>query len=269
MYREQFVVQRDPALLEQIGPRQYRLRVFPIPPVEMQYEANARRSTIEAAAPLYMWLLTAPWRKLAAGRCRNWWLGAMCIGMPTASGSWMGPCRRPSAATWLPATVPGLQPARPSAHRVDLPGGRACWPSQPPQSAARAAGRRAPGGDFDRSRSMAEREPGVQAAFERLRVLPGAQVDVYLTASDLPRRRAGACSTGGLDASGLVFFGGQNAAELLAQFEQLRGPAQYDAILTLTDASGYELGDRAPRRPPRRTLHCGWCTWESGSAGLR
>jgi putative PEP-CTERM system integral membrane protein len=39
-----------------------------------------------------------------------------------------------------------------------------------------------------------------------------------------------------------MYFGGQNAAELLAQFDQLRGDQDYNAILVLTDGSGYELG---------------------------
>jgi len=44
-----------------------------------------------------------------------------------------------------------------------------------------------------------------------------------------------------------VYYGGQNAAELLAQFDSLRsgealGTTAYDAILVLTDDSGYELG---------------------------
>jgi putative PEP-CTERM system integral membrane protein len=39
-----------------------------------------------------------------------------------------------------------------------------------------------------------------------------------------------------------VYFGGQNAAELLAQFDLLHADQDYDAILVLTDGSGYELG---------------------------
>ncbi|MCQ3980281.1 MAG: hypothetical protein DPW09_43265, partial [Anaerolineae bacterium] len=41
----------------------------------------------------------------------------------------------------------------------------------------------------------------------------------------------------------IMYYGGQNAAELLAQFDALRAGQIYDAILVLTDGSGYELGE--------------------------
>ena len=37
-------------------------------------------------------------------------------------------------------------------------------------------------------------------------------------------------------------MGGQNPAQLLAQFDKLRGDEAYDAAIVLTDGSGYELG---------------------------
>jgi putative PEP-CTERM system integral membrane protein len=46
-----------------------------------------------------------------------------------------------------------------------------------------------------------------------------------------------------------VYYGGQNAAELLRQFDALRASEEYDAILVLTDGSGYELGDGAVEVP--------------------
>jgi putative PEP-CTERM system integral membrane protein len=39
-----------------------------------------------------------------------------------------------------------------------------------------------------------------------------------------------------------MYYGGQNAAELLAQFDALQAGRDYDAIFVLTDGSGYELG---------------------------
>ena len=39
-----------------------------------------------------------------------------------------------------------------------------------------------------------------------------------------------------------MYFGGQNAAELLEQFNTLHTGQDYDAILVLTDGNGYELG---------------------------
>ncbi|MEA3340917.1 MAG: PEP-CTERM sorting domain-containing protein, partial [Chloroflexota bacterium] len=41
----------------------------------------------------------------------------------------------------------------------------------------------------------------------------------------------------------VVYYGGQNAAALLAQFGALHDGREYNAIIVLTDDSGYEMGD--------------------------
>ena len=56
VYRNEVRRQIDPALVEQIGPRQYRLRIFPIDPQQIEYEPNSLRGTIQEGEPLYMWL---------------------------------------------------------------------------------------------------------------------------------------------------------------------------------------------------------------------
>ena len=67
VYRNEVRRNVDPALVEQIGPRQYRLRVFPVLPLRQRWENDERsvmggRSRIEDAPPLHMWLT---WRVLA------------------------------------------------------------------------------------------------------------------------------------------------------------------------------------------------------------
>jgi putative PEP-CTERM system integral membrane protein len=66
---------------------------------------------------------------------------------------------------------------------------------------------------------------------------------VYLTSSPYRGEDPSVVSLGELKLDEILYFGGQNAAELLAQFESLRGERSYDAILVLTDGSGYELGE--------------------------
>ena len=63
-YRNEVRRQIDPALVEQIGPRQYRLRIFPVDPQTMTWEPNTARGKIEEGRPLHMWLT---YRTLAAG----------------------------------------------------------------------------------------------------------------------------------------------------------------------------------------------------------
>jgi putative PEP-CTERM system integral membrane protein len=103
---------------------------------------------------------------------------------------------------------------------------------------------------------MEEHTEGVVATLSRLKELPqlAAPVDVYLTAS---LYRGEEPSTAALDAvnpATILYFGGQNAGELLAQFNDLNTDRTYDAILVLTDGSGYELGEgpadlRVPSAP--------------------
>jgi putative PEP-CTERM system integral membrane protein len=67
-------------------------------------------------------------------------------------------------------------------------------------------------------------------------------VDVYLTSSPYRGEAAQLSRLEEVDPQNIVYFGGQDPAELLAQFEGLRGSRSYDAILVLTDSGGYELG---------------------------
>jgi putative PEP-CTERM system integral membrane protein len=71
-------------------------------------------------------------------------------------------------------------------------------------------------------------------------------VDVYLTASPYRGEEPSIASLINISDQQLVYFGGQNAAQLLEQFESLRKSERtdrlYDAVIVLTDGSGYELG---------------------------
>jgi putative PEP-CTERM system integral membrane protein len=71
---------------------------------------------------------------------------------------------------------------------------------------------------------------------------PGTAVDLYLTASKFRGEAPSRIGLARFDPDSLMYFGGQNAAELLEQFNTLHGDQRYDAILILTDGNGYELG---------------------------
>jgi putative PEP-CTERM system integral membrane protein len=103
-----------------------------------------------------------------------------------------------------PPFAPATAPVEPTAHRFDFPNGETVL-ARP----ATAADLPTPGAGFrlavvlDQSRSMARHADDV--------------------------------------ATELFYFGGRNAAELLVQFGELRGDRRYDAVVVLTDGSGYEL----------------------------
>jgi putative PEP-CTERM system integral membrane protein len=245
-YRNEIRERVDPALVEQIGPRQYRLRVFPVQPTRLQRDRNASRSIVEEAPPLHMWLT---WRTMA---------GEEIWPMPTMAYKrnvyWDESTERlangqPMVAdsdTWLPTTLPAAKAIQRMAHRVDFPNGETVIAR--PVSAGDIP---EPAEDLslavvlDRSRSMMEQADEVQAALAQLAGLKerGTEVDVYLTASEFRGEEASVVSLAEVGGENIVYFGGQNAAELLVQFDTLSQGIEYDVVVVLTDGSGYELDD--------------------------
>jgi putative PEP-CTERM system integral membrane protein len=75
---------------------------------------------------------------------------------------------------------------------------------------------------------------------------------VYLTASSYRGEPPVRVQSSTLDTQRIEYIGGQHAGELLAQYETLRNGAEYDAVIVLTDGSGYELGE-SPVKPPMPT----------------
>ncbi len=241
VYRLQVQRRIDPALVEQIGPRQYRLRAFPVEPRNIRWDAGTQRSTVQEGAMLHLWLTcrvlaqgdTWPLPQLAERRNVYWDRETVRLvnGKPMAA----------EGDEWLPASVPATSAVTPALHRVDFPGGRtvlvrpAVSNDRPPLPAGLRLAV-----VLDRSRSMAGHAAEVRAALTRLASLD-ATVEVYLTASAYRGEGPSRLPLAELNADDILYFGGQNAAELLAQFEALRGHDPYEAVLILTDDSGYEL----------------------------
>ena len=244
VYRNEVRRNIDPALIEQIGPRQYRLRIFPVPPVEMTYSADTARSTIGEAPPLHLWLT---WKTLAQ---QDGW-PAPYLTMKRNLFWDKDTGRQLNGASlkitdpdaWLPAILPASGPVAPQIHQVDLPGGyqitatpaqQASLPALPQNLHLAVV--------LDRSRSMQDLSSDVTQALGVLQASAAADIDVYLTASsfrgELPQR----ISLSDIDIEQVEYLGGQNPAELMAQFDRLRGEQDYDAAIVLTDGSGYELG---------------------------
>jgi putative PEP-CTERM system integral membrane protein len=245
LYRNEVRYERDPALVEQIGPRQYRLRIFPIQPQRMRWDETSGRSLAEEGPALHMWLTYRvlvredawPLPRLAEKRNVYW----DNTSVRTVNGERI----MAENDTWLPVSVPATSSVTPVTHRVDFPGDES------------VIVRPASSGDLpnlpgdlrlaivvDRSRSMAERAGDVRAALDGLDMTldSGTTVDLYLTASRLRGEAPSRIGLARFDPDTLLYFGGQNAAELLEQFNTLHTDQNYDAILVLTDGNGYELG---------------------------
>ncbi len=245
VYREQTRVIRDPALLEQIGPRQYRLRAFPVPPKSARWnDANSRR-VVEEAKPLYLWLT---YRAMADGD--NWPLPHLAYKRnifwnEDTQRLLNGASMQVEGDLWMPEAIASILPVKPVDHMVDFPDGTSVIiqpVTQGPQPELPDDLRLAV--VLDRSRSMLARAEQVTNSLSDLETTLGSasNVDVYLTASRYRGEAPSRLRFSDVEPEQVLYIGGQNPAELLSQFESLRQNKQYDAILVLTDSGGYELG---------------------------
>jgi putative PEP-CTERM system integral membrane protein len=264
IYREQLIVQRDPALLEQIGPRQYRLRIFPVEPKISRYDAATARSITEDARPLYLWFTyqvfaeanTWPLPQLAFQRNIFW-------DQDTAR-MLNGKVQAANSENWLPESLPTSKLITAQAHRADFPNGKSVLaipqetaevPSLPENLRLAVV--------LDRSRSMAQQTDQTEAALAQFMEFAsaGQPVDLYLASSAFSGEAPAKMAMVNFDPNRVVYFGGQNAAELLAQFSGLSEGQIYDSVFVLTDATGYELGQSAVDVPameaPLWVIHLG------------
>ncbi|MES2643323.1 MAG: TIGR02921 family PEP-CTERM protein [Myxococcota bacterium] len=246
VYLEQRQERRDPALLEQVGPRQYRLRAFPI-------LGRAREGT--EGAPLtvrltYTTPVTAegvPLPRLLERRNIYWDDRTERTGMTIPAA---GILDRPVAGgdPWLPPLHPATV-AVPRAHRVTV--GEGVVVTATPNVEARAV----PAGHryavvLDRSYSMRAHASEATEALAYLRDTVGARndLDLYVTAG------WGAGEPVRLDAvpadPDVLWYGSLLPDEMLAQYDVLRADQRYDAVLLLTDAGTYDFAATVPRGVP-------------------
>jgi putative PEP-CTERM system integral membrane protein len=241
IYRNEKVVRQDPALLEQIGPRQYRLRIFPVETRRWSWIGDEFKDN-----PLYMWMTyrvlqqNGEWPLPHLAEVRNvYWdedTQRSFAGQPF------------SGEDWMPAAIPATSPVTASQHRftfmngetiLALPYAAAESPTLPDNVHLALV--------LDRSRSMLRHAADVQNAMLQLKQLEdqGAHLDVYLTASIYRGEPASVSDLQSVLDEEIFYFGGQNASELLSQYHELSQGKSYDAVLMLTDGSGYELGASA------------------------
>lgn len=254
VYRDQVRQNIDPAIVEQIGPRQYRVRAFPIEPKSLGYEAESfgfRTSYVRQGPPVHLWLT---WRVMA--KENQWTLPYLAEKFNVY---WDNKTQRTlngqpftvkqdnttRAAGWLPVSVPAASQIQPTTHRFDLSDGQTVIAQPMPASLLPAL----PTNQrfavvVDRSRSMAPHAQTVDDALEQFKQIGarGSQVEVYLTASPYRGEPPTRVNLNALDANALSYTGGQNPSELLKQFNTLRAGDSYDAVFVLTDGTGYALG---------------------------
>jgi putative PEP-CTERM system integral membrane protein len=243
-YQNEFRRNIDPALMEQIGPNQYRLRIFPIEPQRWEWREGRQRSQLQDAPPLHFWLTYRvlardnSWPMPRLAEKRNVYWDEKTVRQVNSQPM------KADDATWLPTAVPLTTPvSRPVPyHRVDFDNGQTVLARQiAPEEMPEPASNLRLALVLDRSRSMTAVAPAVATAVAEMATWD-ATVDVYLTASPLRGEEPAVITLAELNAAEIFYYGGQNAAELLAQFDALRDGRHYDAVFVLTDTGHYNAG---------------------------
>lgn len=234
VYRNEVRRRLDPSLLEQVGPRQYRLRAFPIPP---------RPDNLRPAPRVHLWFT---FKVLVQGG--HWPLPALVERRnvywddDTARSLNGQPAPR-CGDRWMCPSVAAPDHIAPLAHQSIVAEG---WAVRATPHLAKD--QPLPSGNviavvLDRSASMARHAEAVESTFAWLQhdVAVANRLDVYLTAAATRGEPAAVQDVASVDARQAVYFGGQKTADLLRQFDELRNGRRYDAILVLTDDGGFDL----------------------------
>ena len=272
VYNEQVRQRRDPALLEQVGPRQYRLRVFPVPAKHIDRDHGR-------------FLPTSPdgWRNADNQPRQHVWMtyqalvqvdddGAGTVPLPRLSerrnGFWDDETRRFVNGESVEAIdgdadggwVQGRVAAQPSAS-VTASSDSACF-----VFARKAAPEVTLGGQvvdvvIDRSLAMEPQRAALTQALSALQKT-GATLRYVLGTSPIRQEAASALPDGAVvDPRTLLFFGAASAKDLVRQYLEVR-PARADRVVILTAQGSFDVADDAPLPeglvlPPTVIVHLG------------
>ncbi|MEM7772437.1 MAG: TIGR02921 family PEP-CTERM protein, partial [Cyanobacteria bacterium P01_A01_bin.37] len=251
VYNEQVRRRIDPALLEQVGPRNYRLRAFPIPPAgQDMLPEDGEPDTMHLWMTYNVMKQNDQWMLPVLNEQRNiFWTENT---KRTINGK-----HERGNTEWLPVSIPA-DASEPTAHQVEFSEGYIV--AQPldandyqlPENQRFAL-------ILDRSYSMAAHRKDVENSIQWLKdnVLESNTFDLYLT--DVDATQAEKISTlDTFDPKSIVYYGTMQTRQLLEQYQQAIAPTSqnaespdaespdaespdYDAIILLTDSGSYEL----------------------------
>jgi putative PEP-CTERM system integral membrane protein len=245
VYNSQVVRERpvDPALLEQVGPRHYRLRAFPIP--ARNFIPRSARATIPTEMNLWLTYQVMRtdkgWALPSLGEKRNIF--------------WNNSTKRLrnnqeiklQNDAWLEEYLPASGKFEPIEHQINLansyvisahpvPTKNYLWPENKRFALV-----------LDTSRSMGENVSELSKTWQWLKQngftdnsLRNSDVDLYVsTAKGGKPKRVDDINQ--FSAEKTTFYGTIQPQEIIEQFNQLRNNTVYDAVFLITDQGSYEL----------------------------
>jgi putative PEP-CTERM system integral membrane protein len=250
VYNDQVRRNIDPALLEQVGPRQYRLRVFPVPARLTSWDNPQRQR--EEQPKQHLWLtykvMQSPqgWAMPQLAEKRNVFWNRK------TQRQYNGETVKRLGDAWMPEFLPATNPPPGTAHQVTLPGDYQIS-AQPltdsdyvlPQGKRIAV-------ILDRSYSMRSHGKEVTETVNWLKQngfadnrFDNNDADIYLTASPgaIPLRLD---HIGELHPAKITYYGSLNYRQMLQQFQELQGDTTYDAVALISDRGSYELAKDSP-----------------------
>ncbi|NEQ38649.1 MAG: TIGR02921 family PEP-CTERM protein [Okeania sp. SIO3I5] len=253
----------DPALLEKVGPRQYRLRAFPVP---AKLSVRERKNNSERPTQMHLWLTYQVMAKdnsfalpeLTEKRNIYWNQDTKRI--------YNAKSVRGDREAWLPPSLPAVAETTPQQHQINFANGYqiSAQPLVTPEKFLPESERFAV--VVDTSYSMRTKTKELKQNIDWL-VANGfgdlsfgnGDADIYLTDVGFPPERIDDISQ--FDAEKITFFGTLQYQEMLQQFLQLRGDTRYNGLILVTDEGSYELSDDSQEMPklsaPLWMLHLG------------
>ncbi|MEO0768432.1 MAG: TIGR02921 family PEP-CTERM protein [Cyanobacteria bacterium J06649_4] len=235
--RAKFQRATDPALLEQVGPRQYRLRVFPIPmsvPV-VGNRHNREPGQLEMTLTYEVFNDGEGWPLPSLSEKRNiFWTKDTEYTRNDQS-------KRPEEVgkgAWFESHLPSRQRVRASAHSVSVADGYEVVATPLTDKTQQIPTGQKLAVVIDTSYSMAEEKAELKEAIAQLNQLKNQNsIDFYEAIAGQTK----ATMASNINVNRLMFYGTLQPADMLQQFVRQRDSKAYDAVLLLTDEGSYEL----------------------------
>ena len=235
--RAKFQRATDPALLEQVGPRQYRLRVFPIPArqddtpgelhLTMSYQVMQQSGSKSPQWPLpqliekrnIFWTKETDYIR-ASGRANR------------SDDNWED--------EWFEAAIPaGRATAR--SHSVSFDEGNRLVAAPFTHQERQLPKDKTFAVVVDSSYSMGSHRSALEKAIAQLTASDN-QIDFYVPIAGA----AMATARASIAVDNLTFYGSLQPADMLRQLIAAKGDKTYDAMLVLSDEGSYELAGEVP-----------------------
>jgi putative PEP-CTERM system integral membrane protein len=228
----------DPALLEQVGPSSYRLRVFPILP-------DFARDKSGKQPVMHMWMTYK-----VLSKANGWPLPQLA---ERRNVFWDKHTKRTFNSQNIPfkedswfqsePTLTASKQIQPQSHEVNLPSGERLIAKPLSQQDYRLPKGKRFAIVLDSSRSMGRKQTLTALNWLKQNIEKDNDLDLYVTASTgaKPQRIDNLADLSKFSESS--FYGLLRPQEILQQFDQLRGETSYDAVVVLTDEGNYELTD--------------------------